>query len=235
MVRDLFSLREKEIFNTLKELENCNFVIIGGYAVNAYALPRFSVDCDIVIKDNDESRIIEKKLLKIGYNKILQKKELPYSGYFARYEKKLENNFLVSVDVLIKEVIDRNTKTRFSADWIFDNSSKLILKGKTIIEELKLRIINIDALLVMKIISCRPTDIRDVFMLLPNADNTEWIKSEISDKYDFNNRINKIIEKVNSKQFKDGLSGVYGRFDEKAFEKHKKALLNLQSLTLQQQ
>ena len=48
-----------------------------------------------------------------------------------------------------------------------------ILKGKTIAEELKLRIINIDALLVMKIISYRSTDIRDLFMMFPNAKNKE--------------------------------------------------------------
>ena len=33
------------------------------------------------------------------------------------------------------------------------------------------------------------------------------------------------IDKVTSKQFKDGLSGVYGYFDAKVFEKHKKTIL----------
>ena len=47
-------LREKEIFEMLKKIKKRKFVVIGGYAVNAYTLPRFSVDCDIVIKDNDE-------------------------------------------------------------------------------------------------------------------------------------------------------------------------------------
>jgi len=47
-------LREKEIFKTLKKIRNLKFIVIGGYAVNAYTLPRFSVDCDIVIKDRDE-------------------------------------------------------------------------------------------------------------------------------------------------------------------------------------
>ena len=47
-------VREQEIFETLRKLRNCNFVIIGGYAVNAYTLPRFSVDCDLVVKDDVE-------------------------------------------------------------------------------------------------------------------------------------------------------------------------------------
>jgi len=48
---ELLQLREEEIFKTLKALKNLRLVVIGGYAVNAYALPRFSVDCDIVIDD----------------------------------------------------------------------------------------------------------------------------------------------------------------------------------------
>ena len=103
------------------------------------------------------------------------------------------------------------------------------MKGKTIAEELKLQIIDIDALLIMKIISCRTTDIRDVFMMLPNAEDKEWIISEIEKRYDFNNRIKIVADKVNSKQFKDGLSGVYGYFDEKVFEKHKKAIAELEA------
>ncbi len=225
MKKDLFSLREEEIFLTLKGLKDCSFAVIGGYAVNAYALPRFSVDCDIVVKEDKELGKIGKILTKRGYKKKELDAEAKYSGAFLRYEKRLENNFAVSIDILIHAVTDRMTGTAFSAEWVFKNSSEKVLKGKTIAEELKLRIINIDALLVMKIISCRPTDIRDVFMMLPNARGKEWIKSEITPRYDFRDRINKIIEKVASKQFKDGLSGVYGYFDAKVFEKHKKALL----------
>ncbi len=102
-----------------------------------------------------------------------------------------------------------------------------LLKGKTIIEKLKLRIINIDALIVMKLVSCRPADIRDVFMMLPNAEDKKWIKSEVSSRCDFKGRLSKIIEKISSKQFKDGLSGVCGRLDQKTFEKHEKAILFL--------
>lgn len=228
MSTDLFSLREEEIFNTLKALKNCDFVVIGGYAVNAYALPRFSVDCDIVIKSEEELERIEKVLLKIGYRKEKLPKDASYSGSFFRYEKKLANNFAVSMDVLVHNVTDRMTGVIFSSDWIFENSRIRVLRGKTINEELKVRIINIDAIIVMKMISCRSTDIRDVFMMLPNANDTTWVKSEISSKYDFNERLSKIIGKVESNQFKDGLSGVYGAFDQKTFDKHKKSLISLQ-------
>ena len=227
-MKNLFSLREEEISQALKVISDCHFVIIGGYAVNAYTLPRFSVDCDIVVKDDNELEKIEKALLKCGYRKETQAAEIPYAENFLRYEKRLDTNILVSLDILIYAVADRMSGVKFEADWIFENSTVRILKGKTITEELKLRIINIDALLVMKIISCRSTDIRDVFMMFPYAHDKVWIKSEITRRYDFNDRLAKIIEKVSSQQFKDGLSGVYGYIDQAVFEKHKQALLAFQ-------
>lgn len=48
---DLFSLRESEIFESLGQLKGLNFAAVGGYAVSAYTLPRFSVDCDLVVSD----------------------------------------------------------------------------------------------------------------------------------------------------------------------------------------
>src|SRR3990167_2891770 len=112
----MLQLREKEIFETLKRMGKFKFVIIGGYAVNAYALPRFSVDCDIVIKDHKELKEIEKVLLKFGYIKTGNKEDTSYYGDFLRFEKDLGENIKVSIDILIKEVLDRQTKAVFSAD-----------------------------------------------------------------------------------------------------------------------
>ena len=67
--------------------------------------------------------------------------------------------------------------------------------------------------------------------MFPKAQNKEWIKSEIEIRHDFSDRIKKIKDKISSRQFKDGLSGVYGNFDQKIFEKHRDALLGLISAT----
>ena len=218
---ELLSIREKEIFETLNKIRKYNFVIIGGYAVNAYTLPRFSIDCDIVIKDKEELYKIEKILLKSEYKKAIEK------NGFAKYEKDLGNYFKVNIDVLIKEVFDRQTNAIFLAGWIFENSNLKILKGKTIKEELKLRILNIDALFTMKVISGRITDIRDVFMLAPAIKNKEWIKHEIMQRYDIAKLLSKIEEKILSKRFRDDLQGVYGFIEDRIFDKHKNAVLDL--------
>ena len=225
---DMLQLREKEIFETLKEIRKHDFVVIGGYAVNAYAFPRFSVDCDIVIADKPQLLPIEKELGRIRYVKEpTDKMNLPYHEEFRRYEKVIARNFRVSVDIMIKYVSDRTTHALFAAEWVFKNSSIRMLKGKTITEELRLRIINPDALIVMKFISCRSTDVRDIFMLMPQAKDIKWIKEEISKRCSFNEEFERVRDKITSSKFKDDLHGVYGKVDDKVFEKHRKAVLGL--------
>lgn len=226
----LFQLREKEIFETLKKIKDNDFVLIGGYAVTSYTLPRFSVDCDIVLKDKEELMEIGEKLIEIGYEKEeIDKTKLPYRGNFERYEKSLSNNFKVSIDILIGEVSDRQTGISFSADWVFENSEIRRIKGKTIKEEIKLKVATPDALSVMKISSGRINDIRDVFMLSLYIKDKKWIKDEISKKYDFAERFSRVKEKVASAQFKDGLQGVFGFIDLKLFERYKKEILEIES------
>ena len=220
-------IREKEIFEILKKIRRCKFAVIGGYAVNAYTLPCFSIDCDIVIKDHDELHKIEKILFDSGYQKVKSTSDLPYHGKFERYEKEIAQNFRVSMDVLIEEVLDRQTNARFSSDWVFENSKFRNLRGKTIDEELKLRIIDSDALIVMKMISCRSTDIRDVFLLISSVKDRLWIRKEVSERYDFENRLSKLADEITLKQFKDGLQGVFGFIDEKTFERSRKMILGL--------
>ena len=118
-----FSSREQEIFDILKKFRELEFVLIGGYAVNTYTLPRFSIDCDIVVKDSTELSRIVKILTNQGYKKNNPKGEFAYSGKFVRYEKVLENNFRVSIDILIGSVSDRMTGAEFDANWVFKNSS----------------------------------------------------------------------------------------------------------------
>lgn len=219
------SIREKEIFDCLTAIKRYKFVLIGGYAINCYTLPRFSVDCDIVVLDAEEAKRISTELLKIGYLEEKTGVISPYQGKFIRLEKEISENFRVSVDLLVGSVFDRQTNSTFSAKWVFDNSKIRSLIGKTITKKISLRIVNIDALFVMKFISARLTDIRDCFMLIAKVKNVDWIKQEITNRYDFNDRFEKIAGKIASKEFKDNLQGVYGMVEDRLFLKHKNAFL----------
>lgn len=221
---NFFQAREQEIFETLKGLKGHDFVLIGGYAVNAYTLPRFSVDCDIVVRDGVEAAKIESALAGIGYKQEKSRGNLQY-GNFVRCEKELGKWIRVSVDILIGEVLDRQTGVSFSAEWVFQNSSVRALHGKTITGRLDLKIIDVDALIVLKFVPARVTDIRDIFMLLPLAENIGWVRGELKSRVDFGQRFEMVKEKVASEAFRNNLQGVYGLVDSKAFERHKKALI----------
>ncbi len=65
-------------------------------------------------------------------------------------------------------------------------------------------------------------------MLALHIKDKKWIKEEISKKYNFNERFLKLKEKINSKQFKDGLQGVFGLVDNNLFERHKKEILDIE-------
>lgn len=227
MVENLFQIREKEIFEILNSLRSQKFVVIGGYAVNAYVLPRFSVDCDIVVHKEDISKITT-ILEKIGFTESQETSELSYGGKFKRFEKQIKKDFGVSIDILIGEVMDRQTGSVFSADWIFENSQIRILRGKTITERLETRIVNPEALFATKLVSCRKTDIRDMFLLISEIKNKNWIKQEVSNRCSFTDRFKILKEEVISSQFKDGLQGVFGFIDQKVFDKHIKLILSLE-------
>lgn len=223
---DRLQIREAEIFRVLKRLNEIDFVLIGGYAVNSYALPRFSEDCDIVIRKKDvpnAKRILENE----GYTIVEGKTLVPYHGEFSRFEKRVAENIHASIDIMVDKVSDRQTGVSFDADWIFRNSAKRAVIGKTISEKINARIISSDALFVMKFISARTTDIRDIFMMATAVKDSRWVKNEVGLRISFDGQYRKIFEKISSKQFKDNLQGVYGYIDEMIFQKHMELILKL--------
>jgi len=221
---DRFALREKEVFNALEALvlSKCEFVVIGGYAVNAYALPRFSIDCDLLVRKGG-LRDSEKPLLSSGFACVPQPKHAPYSN-FSRFEKEALPGFVAAFDVLVGGVHDRQSGATFGADWIFSNSSIISLPAKTFAGQLKVRVISADALFVMKFCCARSTDIRDIFMLCDKVKDWEWAKKEIASYVNLAAQHKKIMQKVSGAEYRKDLGGVFGYVEPAAFEKRLKIL-----------
>ena len=76
-------------------------MVIGGYAINAYVLPRFSIDCDIVVKNKSES-VKTQKLLEInglGYKAAVAGSKIVLTlGYSHKIEKDVPAGVSVEVD-----------------------------------------------------------------------------------------------------------------------------------------
>lgn len=198
--------RENEIMKILEKLSESglDFVVVGGYAVSAYR-HRFSVDADIVIKEED-STAFEKVLLETGFRKTISKElENIYSTRFARFEKKTPK---VSVDLLIGGIGVRQTKGAFSFGFLFDNSEKRIVEGTE--KAVNVRIPKREILIVMKLHAGRLTDMRDIAALAFDLD-MKIIKANIfrGNKKELEKNMQKLESLIENQEFQDSFKGVF--------------------------
>ncbi|MDO8740655.1 MAG: nucleotidyl transferase AbiEii/AbiGii toxin family protein [Candidatus Woesearchaeota archaeon] len=226
----MLELREKEILRMLEKLKGLNFVLIGGYAINTYAQPRFSVDCDLVVLNKEDAGKIKKVLEQEGYKEKEINPDITYSGDFLCLAKNIEA-YAIPFDVMIGNVmignvIDRDTKLKFPAEWIFNNSKIRVLVGKANPVKIELRIADPEILVIMKLAASRKSDLRDIFMLLERDINMGFILSELK-KYRLQNKLAEFKEYAISKEFRDSLQGVFGKVDDKTFKKIVEKIRNL--------
>jgi len=156
--------KENEIFDILQRFIDArlDFIIVGGYAVSSYK-HRFSVDADIVIQAKDLEKF-ELVLRKEGFKKGREKElDNRYSSKFMRYEKES-----ASVDLLIGAIASRKTNAAFSYDLLLNNASKRKIIG--IEKEITALIPSKEMIIVLKIHSGRPTDLRDIAALAKDVD-----------------------------------------------------------------
>lgn len=222
-----FAQREEFLFSTLKQISGkTEFVVIGGYAINAYVLPRFSIDCDIVVQNRENAQKIRKLLENRGFSERAGGK-LPYGGeFFSMASKDPPATF----DILSEAVEDRLSGTIFLAEIIFENSSKRAIFGKGSPIQIKCRVVDPELLFLMKACPARSTDIRDLFMLSGTKLDVEKMRKmakQINAKID----AEKILSKIGSRGFLDALQGVHGKLPAEQYEKTlEKAKKNIEKL-----
>ncbi|MDO8517185.1 MAG: hypothetical protein Q7S33_03605 [Nanoarchaeota archaeon] len=202
--------KENSIFEILQKFidSSLNFIIVGGYAVSSFR-HRFSVDADMVIKNQDleEFEII---LRKEGFKKIISKElENIYSSRFVRYSKNT-----ASIDLMIDALASRTTTASFSYDILSNNSSKRKIIG--IEKEITAFVPDKEILIVTKIHSGRLTDFRDIAALAKDSDLNKIQKFLfIGDINEVNKNLRELNKIVNDKKFIDSFKGV---FMEKKFD-----------------
>ncbi len=205
--------REALILETLRELPN-DVVLIGGYAVNAFVPPRFSIDCDLVVFNGVKE--IKNILVKKGFEEM-EKGNVPY-GEYIRFMRKREK---VSFDLLINSVLDRNSGIVFEDNLFKKYSKERITVGRANPFRIKMRIADPELLFAMKFVSARRQDIRDIFMLSGTELNWSLIKEIIKKKCSeelIKERIKLIKAKVTSKNYRDSLQGAFGKIPDKTFD-----------------
>ena len=210
-----FSDREKECFTFLNLIPGeKKYVIIGGYAVSSFGFPRFSVDLDITIPEN-ELPFFKKLISNNGYEFSIGKEDLNYSGKFERYKKDL-----VSIDLLINGVQSRQTEYHYPFQYIFKNSQIRETSGWDQTNKVKVRIAKKEMLIALKIHSMRMADTRDIIMLCYETPDIQIIFNHLKDspKEKIIEHINELLTVLNDKRLKDSLKGVYS-IDDKLYER----------------
>ncbi len=200
--------RENTIFDILEEFRDkeLDFILIGGYAVSAFN-HRFSVDADIVIKEEDKEDF-EKILKEKGFEEV-QKKRINslYRGLFMSYEKKKEN-LPVNVDLLVNSVECRQTRASWSYEYIDKNSIKANIEGSE--KSIKAKVPQKELLIAFKLHSARLTDSRDVLALMENVEVSKITKHiDRGDKEELNKSLEKVLDTVTSEEFKNSYKGVF--------------------------
>lgn len=213
--------REKIVLEILEKIPKQNVVLIGGYAVNAYVPPRFSIDCDLVVLGKTGS--IEAVLQDNEFEQA-ESGKIPYGNYM-RYLRKKEK---VSFDLLVNSVLDRNSEILFGADLFKKYSKNRTTVGRGTPIRISLKIADPELLFAMKFVTGRKQDIRDIFMLSGEPIDLEVVEEIILEKCSkkiIEERTGLIRNSIKSKDYRDSLHGTFGKMPDPRFDLCQKNLL----------
>ncbi len=206
--------REAEVIRILRVLssKSSNFVVIGGYAINALTSHRFSVDCDIVV-DSKGMKEVGGILEKQGYKVESRAKMRPIYGVKLMKYVKLAGAGKVSVDIFLKEVSCRQTDGSWSLELIVENSTRSRVVGLT--DSAEALVPKKELLMAMKVHAGRDTDLRDVTMLSERADwNAVKNFASYGDLKKVRKQIESAIETISRSEFVFSLKAEFGiRYD----------------------
>ncbi len=224
-----FEERERFLFPILKEAsKKFTFSVIGGYAINAYVLPRFSVDCDVVIQDKRAAAAFQRFLEKKGFKERTRGFTTNYQGNFISMKSTKPK---ATFDLLVGSVEDRQSGIIIPASFVLQYSSNRTIYAKACPDSVNALVADPELLFLMKTAPARTTDIRDIFMLSSirlNRKELHLLSKKLKIPRD---RIDKVVSAIESRDFKDSLQSIYGRLPEDQFNKTKqKALKLLQTL-----
>ncbi len=201
---------ENEILGVLRQIYplSDNFVLIGGYAADAYSpLPRYSVDCDIVITQSNLqtfTTILEKK----GFSdrKVIYRNDI--EGIKTLKLKKQIGSRYAALELLTDGAKCRQTGAVWSYSEIKESSEDRVVLGVT--DSARSRVARRELLIAMKLHSGRGPDLRDVVMMV---EDTDWkVVEKYAKKGDLAKVVNQLdsaVENLSKEEFLLGLKAAY--------------------------
>lgn len=224
MVRhvDVMNVREEEIEKLIDHFskqtngfENPKIVTIGGYALRAFAtFSRYTRDCDFVLKKSK------------GWNLDRIQTLLPKDLSIETFEKRDNYGFLrcvkllqiesrsakISIDFLEGEVRGRTDEQVFYITQEFLQKTKKV-KIPIAEKEVEIFVPDYTDYLLLKMMSARPSDIRDIATLvwrngIPD-DTEERAKKALAHPEIIKKNLKLIITEISDKRFLDSWKGTF--------------------------
>lgn len=237
---EIMNLREEEISKIIERLskrtdgfENPRIVLIGGYALRAFtSLSRYTRDCDFVLKKSNGWNLdkIQKLLPKDLSTDVFEKRD---SYGFLRCIKVLKLGVKISLDFMEGEVRGRTEEQIF---FITEKFLEKTRKVKISIAEKTDEVYIPDYVdyLILKLMSARPSDTRDIATLIWKNGIPDNLEEEAKKKLAHPEIVEKnlkLIQKdISDKRFLDSWKGTFvtTEFTEKTKEEVLKKLKKLQ-------
>ena len=235
---ELMNLREEEISKIIEQLskqtdgfDKPKMILIGGYALRAFtSFSRYTRDCDFVLKKSDGRNLdkIQQMLSKEMSAEAFEKRD---SYGFLRCVKLLKAAAKISIDFMEGEVRGRTD------EQVFCITEKFIQKAKkvkiTIAEKtFEMYIPDYTDYLILKLMSARPSDIRDIATLVWKNGVPDDLMKEVktlSHPEIIEENLKLIISDISDKRFLDSWKGTFvtTEFTEKTKEEILKKLKKL--------
>ena len=220
--------RETEIIRIIRILTEATegFVVIGGYAVNAYGQHRFSVDCELATR-RDDVPVIDATLLREGYE--LRRSEVrPPIGVTIREYAKSVGGETASIALLVDTVVNTTTRGIWTYKFTQENSAEAIVMGAT--DSAPSRVANRNLLVAMKLHAGETQDFEDIVMLSEKADWKAVAKcAACGSKQQLIDQIDYAIGEISSPKFATELKSTFAMRSDPAFL-IKRAVLGLNTL-----
>jgi len=228
---DLMKRREEEILNSLlflsektKDFTDPELIMIGGYALRAFIpFSRFTRDCDFTMMKRDSWNIDRiKEVLPEGY--LVEEEEKCNNYGFLRCIKFVKHNrakVKVSMDFMEGEIRGREAKEIIKIDEAMIKNrvfASILIAGRAI----KLPVPSYVDYFVMKVVSARASDIRDIASLICEngipENLVERVKQILPYPEIFSIKLKeRIIPEIRRKTFLDSWRGIFGtiKYNEK--------------------
>ncbi len=220
---DMMRLREEEIFSLLEFISqntqgfsNPKCITIGGYAIRAFVqFSRYTRDCDFVLRKTNKWQIDDINRMLSGRIKaeILEKKEKYGFLKMISIIQSGKTKIKVSLDFMEGQVRGRTSKQIVLIDEKFiDNSTLTEIQAAG--KKIDIYVPDYVDYLIMKVVSGRPSDIRDIAALIWKNDVPKTLNARLKEilpypDFFFKNINEVVMPAISDKRFVNSWRGTF--------------------------